>query len=100
VLLWFMGLAWRSAVRGYPVVTALAVGQTLAWLFALVAGLSSTFELAQGLLYFPTLAVLSKISLPRVLAPRRLPAIWYSGAKIDGPVGLLRTDSRGRYGAR
>ena len=62
VLFWLGRLGLRALIDGDAVLTLLAVGSALAWLFALLTGLSSTFELSQGLLLFPTIAAVSIVS--------------------------------------
>lgn len=59
-ILWtLLGGALRRIRLGQAAVAPLATAQLLAWIFALLAGLSSTFEIAQALLIFPSIAVLT-----------------------------------------
>lgn len=59
-ILWrLLANAVRTIQKGQAAAAPLAVAQFLAWVFALLAGLSSTFELAQALLIFPSIAVLT-----------------------------------------
>jgi hypothetical protein len=76
-------VALRAALHGHPLLTFLVIGQVLAWLFALLAGLSSTFELSQALLLFPTIAVCSMITLGRPpKLRRRVPMTIRPGAQM------------------
>jgi hypothetical protein len=70
-------LALRAALSSNALSTLLAVGLGLAWLFALLAGLSSTFELSQALLLLPTIAVVSTMGLG---APAKTRVSPYSDA--------------------
>lgn len=55
-----LGLAGLRAARsGNTLMLVLTLGPLLAWLFAVLAGLSSSFELSQSLLLIPTIAALS-----------------------------------------
>ncbi len=75
ILVWFSRVIGHAALSGNSVLTLIAVGLGLAWLFALLAGLSSTFELSQALLLFPTMAVVSTLTLRRPRGRSRRPAV-------------------------
>ena len=66
-----------------PLLTILGVGSILAWLFALLAGFSSTFELSQALLLFPTIAVFSIATYSRRLKPAPLSDVAQSSKRIS-----------------
>ena len=79
MLLMHMGIMfciWRRfalAVRARrPPLVLVTLGTFLAYLFAVIAGLSSSFELSQGLLLFPLIAVL-QLSTSPVPDRRRVP---------------------------
>jgi hypothetical protein len=72
ILVRLMGLAIRTVRAGRAVLAPLATAQVLGWIFALLAGLSSTFELSQALLMFPSIAVLT---IRRRSVPLRLPTV-------------------------
>ncbi len=81
ILFWFARVALRAALSGNALLTLLGVGLGLAWLFGLLAGLSSTFELSQALLLFPTIAAVSMMTLRRPVRARRLPMTVRPGAR-------------------
>lgn len=81
ILFWLARVALRAALSGNALLTLLGVGQGLAWLFGLLAGLSSTFELSQALLLFPTIAAVSMMTLRRPVRARRLPMTVRPGAR-------------------
>ena len=82
-ILFLLGrLALSAALSGNALITLFAVGQMLAWIFALLAGLSSTFELSQALLIFPTIAVFSMITLRRPVKARPIPMTLRPDARV------------------
>lgn len=59
ILLCFARGVIRATLRGSMLTSILLTGGGLFWLFGLLAGLSSSFELSLALLLFPTIAVIA-----------------------------------------
>lgn len=59
ILVCLVHTATRLALMGNVFLMPLAIGQILVWIMAVLAGLSTSFELSQALLLFPTIAALS-----------------------------------------
>jgi hypothetical protein len=72
LLFWLGRIMLRAALWGDAVLAMLCTGQLLAWLLALLAGLSGTFELSQALLLFPTIAMVSMVNLASRTKRRRI----------------------------
>jgi hypothetical protein len=83
-LLWLGRTPLLLALSGNALLAPLAIGQLLAWLFAVIAGLSSTFELSQALLLFPTIAAFSMMTFGRsTKARRRVPTMIRPGLRVS-----------------
>lgn len=81
ILAWFAVHLFRATVKGDAILSVILTGCGLFWLFGVLAGLSSSFELSLALLLFPMMAIAAMASTEptqRRNVPREWRRAWWS----------------------